>query len=184
MIPPTAPGLGVELNEAVALAHAYVEDGPLHLEMIEPSAGLSHRSRRHGGHRICATASSDLGHLGQAPRRQLARGGFEFGVHDLHRGAADAVLAAGARWVDPSPSSPRACDCLITCLPSPGGHRGRPRAGTAGHAPRQHLDRDEHQRFRRGRGPRRPGPRPRGVHPRLPRDRRRPSRRRPATSPF
>src|SRR6266403_1722643 len=35
VIPPTAPGLGVELNESVALAHAYVEDGPLHLEMID-----------------------------------------------------------------------------------------------------------------------------------------------------
>jgi galactonate dehydratase len=34
VIPPAAPGLGVELNEAVARAHAYVEDSPLHLEMI------------------------------------------------------------------------------------------------------------------------------------------------------
>jgi galactonate dehydratase len=34
VIPPTAPGLGVELNETVARAHAYVEDGPLHLEMV------------------------------------------------------------------------------------------------------------------------------------------------------
>jgi L-alanine-DL-glutamate epimerase-like enolase superfamily enzyme len=33
VIPPTAPGLGVELNEAVALEHAYVGDGLLHLEM-------------------------------------------------------------------------------------------------------------------------------------------------------
>src|ERR1700684_3057168 len=35
VIPPTAPGLGVELDEAAALAHAYVEDSPLHLEMID-----------------------------------------------------------------------------------------------------------------------------------------------------
>ena len=34
VIPPTAPGLGVELDEAVALANPYVGDGKLHLEMI------------------------------------------------------------------------------------------------------------------------------------------------------
>jgi galactonate dehydratase len=34
VIPPTAPGLGVELNEEVALAHPY-EDKHLHLEMLE-----------------------------------------------------------------------------------------------------------------------------------------------------
>src|ERR1700685_3272363 len=39
VIPPTAPGLGVELNETVALAHAYVEDSPLHLEMIDHPLG-------------------------------------------------------------------------------------------------------------------------------------------------
>ena len=39
VIPPTAPGLGVELNEAVALAHPYVGDGRLHLEMIDRPLG-------------------------------------------------------------------------------------------------------------------------------------------------
>jgi galactonate dehydratase len=34
VIPPTAPGLGVELNEAMALANPYAENGELHLEMI------------------------------------------------------------------------------------------------------------------------------------------------------
>jgi L-alanine-DL-glutamate epimerase-like enolase superfamily enzyme len=34
VIPPTAPGLGVELDEAVALAHPYVGDPHLHLEMV------------------------------------------------------------------------------------------------------------------------------------------------------
>jgi L-alanine-DL-glutamate epimerase-like enolase superfamily enzyme len=34
VIPPTAPGLGVELNEAVALANPYAENGELHLEMV------------------------------------------------------------------------------------------------------------------------------------------------------
>jgi galactonate dehydratase len=35
VIPPSAPGLGVELNEDVALAHPYLENGRLHLEMAE-----------------------------------------------------------------------------------------------------------------------------------------------------
>lgn len=39
VMPPTAPGLGVELNEAVALAHPYAGDGPLHLEMIDRPLG-------------------------------------------------------------------------------------------------------------------------------------------------
>ena len=39
VIPPTAPGLGVELDEAVALAHPYPPDGSLHLEMIDHPLG-------------------------------------------------------------------------------------------------------------------------------------------------
>jgi len=39
VIPPTGPGLGVELNEAVALAHPYAADGKLHLEMIDRPLG-------------------------------------------------------------------------------------------------------------------------------------------------
>jgi len=39
VIPPTAPGLGVELNEAVALAHPYLDDAHLHLEMIDRPLG-------------------------------------------------------------------------------------------------------------------------------------------------
>jgi len=38
VIPPSAPGLGVELNEAVALANPYAENG-LHLEMIDRPLG-------------------------------------------------------------------------------------------------------------------------------------------------
>ena len=34
MIPPSEPGLGVELNEEVALAHPYTGD-KVHLEMTE-----------------------------------------------------------------------------------------------------------------------------------------------------
>jgi galactonate dehydratase len=39
VIPPTAPGLGVELNEAVALANPYAEADKLHLEMIDRPLG-------------------------------------------------------------------------------------------------------------------------------------------------
>ena len=38
VIPPTAPGLGVELDESVALAHPYA-GGPLHLEMADRPLG-------------------------------------------------------------------------------------------------------------------------------------------------
>jgi 3-hydroxyisobutyrate dehydrogenase len=60
-----------------------------------------------------------LGNLGRHLAANLARGGFDVAVHDLNRGAADPVLAAGARWADSIPGLARACDCLITCLPSP-----------------------------------------------------------------
>jgi galactonate dehydratase len=39
VIPPTAPGLGVELNEEVALANPYPVAGKLHLEMIDHPLG-------------------------------------------------------------------------------------------------------------------------------------------------
>lgn len=60
-----------------------------------------------------------LGNLGKHLAANLARGGFDVGVNDLQRSAADAVLAAGAQWVDSIPELAESCDCLITCLPSP-----------------------------------------------------------------
>jgi len=60
-----------------------------------------------------------LGNLGKHLAANLARGGFDVGVHDLHKDAADAVLAAGAHWVDSIPELARSCDGFITCLPSP-----------------------------------------------------------------
>jgi galactonate dehydratase len=39
VIPPAGPGLGVELDEAVALAHPYAADGELHLEMADHPLG-------------------------------------------------------------------------------------------------------------------------------------------------
>jgi 3-hydroxyisobutyrate dehydrogenase len=60
-----------------------------------------------------------LGHLGKHLAANLARGGFEVGVHDLHRGAADSAIAAGAQWAESVPALAMDCDALITCLPSP-----------------------------------------------------------------
>jgi galactonate dehydratase len=39
VIPPSAPGLGVDIDEAVALAHPYPADGRLHLEMADAPVG-------------------------------------------------------------------------------------------------------------------------------------------------
>ena len=60
-----------------------------------------------------------LGALGKHLAVNLARAGFDVGVFDLQRSAADAALAAGAHWVDSVPSLAKAVDGLITCLPSP-----------------------------------------------------------------
>jgi 3-hydroxyisobutyrate dehydrogenase len=60
-----------------------------------------------------------LGNLGKHLAANLARGGFDVGVYDLQRGAAEAALSAGARWVGSVAELARSCDGLITCLPSP-----------------------------------------------------------------
>jgi 3-hydroxyisobutyrate dehydrogenase len=60
-----------------------------------------------------------LGHLGKYLAINLVRGGFDVGVYDLERSAADPVLAAGARWANSIPELAKSSDGLITCLPSP-----------------------------------------------------------------
>jgi 3-hydroxyisobutyrate dehydrogenase len=60
-----------------------------------------------------------LGNLGKHLAVTLTRGGFDVGVHDLQRSAAEAVLAAGAHWSNSVPELAETCDALITCLPSP-----------------------------------------------------------------
>ncbi|MHB8475295.1 MAG: NAD(P)-dependent oxidoreductase [Steroidobacteraceae bacterium] len=60
-----------------------------------------------------------LGNLGRHLAVSLCRGGFEVGVHDLKRSAADPVLAAGARWAASIAELAAGSDGLITCLPSP-----------------------------------------------------------------
>jgi 3-hydroxyisobutyrate dehydrogenase-like beta-hydroxyacid dehydrogenase len=60
-----------------------------------------------------------LGNLGKHLAASLARGGFDVGVHDLNRVAADPAVAAGAHWVESVPELAQSCDALVTCLPSP-----------------------------------------------------------------
>jgi 3-hydroxyisobutyrate dehydrogenase len=60
-----------------------------------------------------------LGNLGKHLAANLSRGGFDVGVNDLSRAAADTAVAAGARWEESVPILAATCDCLITCLPTP-----------------------------------------------------------------
>jgi 3-hydroxyisobutyrate dehydrogenase-like beta-hydroxyacid dehydrogenase len=60
-----------------------------------------------------------LGALGKHLALNLVNGGFEVGVHDLRRDAAEAVLAAGAHWEESIPELAMVSDALITCLPTP-----------------------------------------------------------------
>jgi 3-hydroxyisobutyrate dehydrogenase len=76
-----------------------------------------------------------LGHLGKHLAVSLARAGFEVGVHDLHRPAADDAIAAGARWADSIALLAANCDGLITCLPSPAASRAVMEAALPAMAP-------------------------------------------------
>src|SRR5580658_4419450 len=60
-----------------------------------------------------------LGHLGSHLAANLARGGFDVGVHDLNPESAAAAVDAGAHWTSSVPALAAACDGLITCLPNP-----------------------------------------------------------------
>src|SRR5271165_6616795 len=64
-----------------------------------------------------------LGHLGKHLAANLVRGGFEVGVHDLHRPSADDIVSGGGHWAESVPSLARSVDCVITCLPSPAATR-------------------------------------------------------------
>ena len=65
-----------------------------------------------------------LGHLGKHLALNLVRGGFAVGVYDLDRGAVEPLLAGGAQAPESVAELANICDCLITCLPSPGATAG------------------------------------------------------------
>ena len=112
VIPPTAPGLGVELDEAVALAHPY---SGTHLH-LEPLAGRASSAPR----RAVNVGFVGLGNLGRHLAARVLAGGFPLTVHDRDETAVAALVAAGASAGDSPRAVAEASDCVITCLPSPG----------------------------------------------------------------
>ena len=93
VIPPTAPGLGVELDEAVALANRLRRGQPAASGNDRSAAGITGRQLALRLHR-----TRDLWAGIWRPIWPAAAS--RSGVFDLQRSAADAVLAAGAHWAD------------------------------------------------------------------------------------
>jgi 3-hydroxyisobutyrate dehydrogenase len=60
-----------------------------------------------------------LGNLGFHLAASLLRGGFALTVHDRNRAAGEPLIGKGAAWADTPQALAAACDCVITCLPSP-----------------------------------------------------------------
>jgi 3-hydroxyisobutyrate dehydrogenase len=60
-----------------------------------------------------------LGNLGANCAGCLLKAGFGVTVHDLNRGAGDALVAKGAVWADSVEVLAGSADHVITCLPSP-----------------------------------------------------------------
>lgn len=60
-----------------------------------------------------------LGNVGAKLAGTLLRNGVDLTVRDLDRSAAAPLLASGAKWGESPAALARACDLVITCLPSP-----------------------------------------------------------------
>ena len=60
-----------------------------------------------------------LGNVGAKLAGSLLRNGYALVVRDLHRQAAEPLLARGAQWADSPRALARAAELIITCLPSP-----------------------------------------------------------------
>jgi len=59
-----------------------------------------------------------LGHIGYHFAANLQRAGHEVTVHDIDKTKAEDLLAAGASWAASPAETARACEAVITCLPS------------------------------------------------------------------
>ena len=59
-----------------------------------------------------------LGHIGRHLAANLLAAGHEVTVHDLDRGTAETLVAAGANWAGSPAATAEASDAVITCLPS------------------------------------------------------------------
>ena len=60
-----------------------------------------------------------LGNVGGKLAGSILRNGFDLTVRDLDRGTAERFLDLGASWAESPAEMARACDLIITCLPSP-----------------------------------------------------------------
>jgi 3-hydroxyisobutyrate dehydrogenase len=60
-----------------------------------------------------------LGNVGAKLAGSLLRNGYDLIIRDLHRQAAEPLLARGAQWADSPRALARAAELIITCLPSP-----------------------------------------------------------------
>ncbi len=60
-----------------------------------------------------------LGNVGGKLAGSLLRNGYDLTVHDLDKPAASGFLESGAAWANTPAALARACDLIITCLPSP-----------------------------------------------------------------
>jgi 3-hydroxyisobutyrate dehydrogenase-like beta-hydroxyacid dehydrogenase len=60
-----------------------------------------------------------VGNIGAPIAGQLLRAGHALTIHDLRRGAAEALLAAGAAWAESPAALAGDCEVVVTCLPGP-----------------------------------------------------------------
>jgi len=60
-----------------------------------------------------------VGNIGAPIARQLLAAGHSLVVHDLRRGAVQALLSAGAIWSDSAAVLAAECEVVATCLPGP-----------------------------------------------------------------
>ena len=60
-----------------------------------------------------------LGNVGAKLAGSIARNGHELWVRDLNHELAEPFVAKGAHWSDSPAAMAKACDIVITCLPSP-----------------------------------------------------------------
>ncbi len=60
-----------------------------------------------------------LGNVGGKLAGSILRNGFDLTVRDLDKAAAQRFLDQGAKWAESPKEMARACDLIVTCLPSP-----------------------------------------------------------------
>ena len=107
VIPPTAPGLGVELDWDVVARYPYDGDEP------------PPRSRRRAARLSVRVGFVGTGSLGANLAASLVRDGFDVTVHDRRRASVEPLLGRGAGWADSPAEAAADADAVVTCLPSP-----------------------------------------------------------------